>query len=290
MRTRRVLGSALAVALGALAGCASPPGPSPQTRGDARHPTIVSLNPCSDAVLAEVAAPGQLLAISHYSHDPASSSMDMAQARRFRSVSGAVEDVLALEPDVVVAGTFLAPATVQAFTDLGIRVETIGIATSVADSRAQVTKLAALAGEPDRGEALNRKIDAALTAAAPMDAARPSALVWQGGGIVPGAQTLVSDLLVRTGFRSFSAARGMGQADYLPLETVLADPPDVILPAGDPRSGENRMLHHPALAALTGTRRAGFPSSLLWCGGPTIARAAQRLAQVRAALHGNGNP
>ena len=74
-----------------LAGCA----PVVERRAGTTHPTIVSLNPCSDAILAEVAEPAQLLAISHYSHDPRASSMPLAEARRFRVTGGTVEQVLA---------------------------------------------------------------------------------------------------------------------------------------------------------------------------------------------------
>ena len=77
----------------------------------AAHPTIVSLNPCADAILAKVAAPGQLLAISHYSHDPRGSSMPLAQARRYRTTGGTVEEIAALAPDLVVGDSFTVPAT-----------------------------------------------------------------------------------------------------------------------------------------------------------------------------------
>jgi iron complex transport system substrate-binding protein len=62
---------------------------------------------------------------------------------------------------------------------------------------------------------------------------------------------------------------------------MLADPPQVILAAGEGQSGEDRMLSHPALAALPGTVRVPFAPAMLWCGGPTIIRAAARLAEVR---------
>ena len=65
------------------------------------------------------------------------------------------------------------------------------------------------------------------------------------------------------------------------LEEMLADPPELILAAATPGEGENRLLTHPALAALRDTRRERFDPALLWCGGPTIVRAAQRLAQIR---------
>ena len=91
-------GKQVSLALGflALAGCAASPPPAARER-----PTIVSLNPCTDAILAIVADPAQLLAISHYSQDPRSSSMDVAKARRFRATGGTAEEVVALAPDVV---------------------------------------------------------------------------------------------------------------------------------------------------------------------------------------------
>ena len=265
----------------ALAACS----PAPASEAPHQFPAIVSLNPCTDAILSEVADPSQILAISHYSHDPASSSMDLATARRFAVTGGTVEEVLALRPDVVVSGNFMSPAAVGAMNRLGLRLEQLPIAPTIAASEAQVRTLARLAGHPERGEALIARIEAALaTAAPPPGSAAISAVVWQSGGIVPGGDTLIAELLRRTGFTSFSAARGMKQADVLPLEAMLADPPVVILTAGEPRANEDRLLAHPALAALKDTRRERFDPSLLWCGGPTIIRAAERLAAVRRSL------
>lgn len=263
-----------------LAACTAAP-PREAGRG---LPAIVSLNPCTDAILAEVADPGQIAGLSAYSSDPASSSMDLATARRFRAVDGTVEEIAALRPDLVIGGTFMPPATVGALGRMGFRLERFGIASTVTDSEAQVRRLAALAGHPERGEALVRRIEAALAAnRAPAGPAVP-AVVWQSGGIVPGAGTLISDLLARTGFTNAAAARGMKQADVLPLELMLAFPPRVIFAAGNPAAEEDRLLSHPALASLQHTRRERLEPALLWCGGPTIVRAAGRLGDVRRSL------
>jgi iron complex transport system substrate-binding protein len=248
---------------------------APSTNVAREHPTIVSLNPCTDAVLAEVAEPGQILAVSHYSHDPRATSMPLAEARRFRATGGTVEEVLALDPDVVVAGTFLPPATAQAFARLGVRVEAFGIVADLEENAAQVRRLAALAGHPERGEALLARIDATL-AATRHDGPPVTALLWQSGGIVPGEDTLIARLMAHTGFASHSAARGLGQGAYLSLERVLADPPEVVIAAG----GE-RMLTHSALRPLEGVGYERFDPSLLFCGGPTVVRAAERLAEIR---------
>ena len=174
------------------------------------------------------------------------------------------------------------PAIAAALARLGIPVARLPIATSVAESRRQVRQIARLAGQAARGEALVARIDAALAEAAPPRGQMPiSAVVWQSGGIVAGDRSLIADMLRHTGFTSLSAARGMGQADHLPLEAMLADPPQVILAAGNMHAQEDRMLAHPALAALKTTRRERLDPSLLWCGGPTIVRAAARLAEIR---------
>jgi len=261
----RCAAALLAITLGS---CAAPP-----AQQNAVHPTIVSLNPCTDAILAEI-APNQLLAVSHYSHDPRATSMPLDVARQFPATGGTVEEVLVLDPDIVVASSYLPPATAQAFERLGIRVEIFGIATNLAENEAQVRRLAAITGHPDAGEPLLAVTDTAL--AVPYEGRKVSALLWQEGGIVPGRETLIAALLDHFGFASHSEARGLGQASYVPLEQVLADPPQVIIAAGS-----ERMLTHPALRHLEGVRYERLEPNLLFCGGPSIIRAAERLAEIR---------
>ncbi len=246
----------------------------------ARLPRIVSLNPCSDAILTEVADPAQILAISPYSRDRASSSLPPGVAARFASTHGTIEEVIALHPDVVIDGAFVAPATAGAYRRLGLRLETMGTQRTVAGALDDVRRLAAIAGHPDRGEALVQRIEAALAAAAPPRGSKPiDVVLWEWSGMVAGSDTLIGDLMERTGFANLAARQGYHQADIYPIERLLAHPPRVLLTVGD-----DRMLHHPALAALTGTVRADFPIGLLYCGGPTIIRAAARLAALHRAL------
>ncbi len=275
----------LLLATTVLGSCIPPSSAAPEPRPQAR-PTIVSLNPCTDAILAEVADPAQILAISHYSRDPRSSSMDMRIAQTLPSTRGTVEEVLALQPDIVLGSTFIDPATASAYHRLGLRFEALGMTATIADSRAQIRQIAALTGHPERGEALVARIDAALKAAAPRDAQPIPTVVWQSGGMVPGEGTLIADLLRHTGFTNFAAARGLGQADFLPLEKMLADPPALILVArqtAETGRGDDRVLAHPALKSLT-AKRAKLDPKLLYCGGPTIIAAAQRLAAIRNQL------
>ncbi len=268
------------VVAAAVAGCSAPPPAHTSARADPPSTRIVSLNPCSDAILAEV-APGKLVAVSAYSHDPSASSMPLDQARRWPATGGTVEEIISARADMVVASSFLPRATRNALDRLGIEVVTLGMANTVDDSLAQVRDLADAVGEPGRGEGLATQIEAALAHAAPPPGATgPTTILWQPGGIVPGDGSLVVDLMRRVGLRPASVTRGLGQGDRLPLEAVLADPPELLLRAGSDGDEESRSLHHPALRELP-TRRAQFSPRLYFCGGPSLIRAAERLAAIR---------
>lgn len=244
---------------------------------DSAHPTIVSLNPCIDAILVEVAAPDQVLALSHYSRDPASSSIPQAVAARYDVTGGTAEEVIALQPDVVLASTFLPQPTRNALERAGLRVETFGSPTSVAASIAQVRAVVAVAGRGLEGEWLVRDIE---QAAEPVARSRPiPTLLWQPGEIVPGDTTLVAEMLRRKGFANHAAAIGMGQADFAALETVLANPPELLLVAGD-SAGQR----HPLLAGLGQTQVEHVEPRLLYCGGRTIMGLGMRLDAIRARL------
>ena len=259
-----------------LAGCSTSPAPR-----DGAGPTrIVSLNPCSDAILAEV-APEKLVAVSEYSHDPSASSMPVDLARRWPATGGSVEDIIAARADMVVASSFLPAPTRNALDKLGIPVVTLGMASDVDGNLAQVRELADAVGEPEAGAALVRRIETALEDAAPTEGTpQPSTILWQPGGIVPGDGALVVDLMRRVGLQPAKATRGLGQGDRLPLEAVIIDPPQLLLHAGARGDEQSRTLHHPALRKLS-TRGAEFAPQLYYCGGPSLIRAAKRLAQIR---------
>src|SRR3546814_5557596 len=80
-----------------LAGCDRP---APATRGG-----IVSTNPCADQILVSLVQPERIAAISHYSQDPAATSLPPEVARRYRVTAGTAEEVIALRPDLVVTST-----------------------------------------------------------------------------------------------------------------------------------------------------------------------------------------
>jgi len=271
-----ILGAALLAAL--AGGCA------PAARGGGG---IVSTNPCADAMLVELVPHGRIAAISHYSQDPAATSIPLDLANRFRGTRGTAEEVVAMRPDLVIASSFTSPATRAAYARAGLRTLYLDSPVTIDASKAQVTELAAALGAADKGRAMNAAIDRAVAAAA-SSGPRVPALVWIGGNMVSGEGNLLDEMLRRAGFSNQAAHYGLQFTGTLPTERVVADPPRVMLvPDGQGRDAASRAaeLRRRALAHARGrVVQETFPRNLVSCGGPVIVRAMHRLAEIRRAV------
>ncbi len=261
--------------LSLLAGCTSEPAVPPQS--------IVSNNPCIDSILAEIAVPGQVGAISAYSKHAESSSSPLAWARDIPAIGSSAEEIIAVSPSLFLTGNLASSGTNAALAKAGVKMVAIGVPSTIAESEAQVMRVARAIGRAEAGQALVNQIEIAVSIpkAAPP---RMSAIIWQTGGFVAGKGTLQDELLARAGYRNASATYGLKQWDSLPLETLIRNPPDVIFTPLSAKGDDARALslRHDILRHIKGKSRIeDFPDSLLFCGGPTIVRAMTRLRPER---------
>ncbi|RYY39455.1 MAG: ABC transporter substrate-binding protein [Sphingomonadales bacterium] len=258
-----------------LAGCAAQP---PRGGG------IVSTNPCADAMLVELVPAQRIAAISHYSQDPVATSLPLDVARRFRATRGTAEEVVAMQPELVIASSFTSPATRSAYARAGLKTLYLGSPVTIAASQAQITELAGALGVAEAGRAMNARIDQAVRAAT-WQGPQVSALVWISGNLVSGGGNLLDEMMTRAGFSDHAAHYGLQFTGNLPIEHVVVDPPQVMLvPDAPGRTASSRaaQLRSRALAHLGGkVEEARFPRQLVNCGGPVIAKAMARLAEVR---------
>jgi len=256
-------------------------------KADARR--VVSLNPCLDVILVHVADRQQIAALSHYSRDADTSTIPEL-ARSFPMTYESAEEVMALAPDLVLTSVHSSIATLNILRRLDIRTELFDTPLSIADSTAQVRRIAGLVGHPARGQDLVAKIEDAITAAEPSVGAVPvPTVIFQRNGFSPGTDTLTDDLLRRTGFTNVAARYG-AEWGNIPLEELIVDPPRVLL-AGESLPNmptwADRVVRHPALRRLESRMtRATFPDRLLYCGGPVLIAAAEVLAKARDAAPG----
>jgi len=248
---------------------------------------IVSINPCADALLMQLADARQIASISHYSHDRNASSIPLKRALKFPATSGTAEEILQMKPDLVVAGSFVSPSTIKALNRLGIPFVQLSIPQSVSESQRQITELAEIVGSPKRGIQVNHSISTAFARAKAKDNIRIPALIWRSGGLVPGSGTLPDELMRHTGFENVSKTYGLQQWDILPLEHLVARPPKILFSNARGTNGQyrDRMLSHPVIKRLSDRITiADYPARLLHCAGPTLIEAVTTLSNTRKKL------
>lgn len=266
----------------------SPSGALSRAGTSSRPRRIVSLNPCLDVILLRVADPEQIGALSPYSRDRYGSTI-AERARDFATTRGTTEELVALSPDLVLANLWGGDRTAAALIRAGIPAERFDVPETVTDSLDQVLQIARLVGHPERGEALVRSIATTLAQSAPRPGEQPvTALVFMPGGFASGPGTLMDEMMQRAGLVNVAARYGLTGSMPVPLERLIADPPELLL-TGEAYPGSpgwsQRTLHHPALARLAPVmRRAVFPERLLFCGGPVLMQSARTLAAARRSV------
>ncbi len=252
---------------------------------------VVSLNPCLDVILVNVADREQIAALSHYSRDKDTSTIAKI-AETFPMTHESAEEVMALGPDLVLTSRHSDLATRNALGRLNIKTELFSEPQNVAESLEGVRRVASLVGQEARGEEVVGRIQAALAAAvSPLGAEPLPALIFQSNGFSSGRGTLVDELMTRTGFVNVADRYGLKWWSNVPLEHVIADPPAVLL-AGEFRPDKptwaDRVLRHPALRAIEPKMKiATFPDRLLFCGGPVLIESAAALARARRSAAGD---
>jgi iron complex transport system substrate-binding protein len=192
-----------------------------------------------------------------------------------------------MRPDLVVASSFTAPSTREAYARAGLNTLYLDSPVTIEASKAQVGELAKAIGAEAAGKAMNARIDHAV-AAASWTGPQVPALLWIGGNLVSGGGNLLDEMMTRAGFADHAAHYGLQFTGYLPIEHVVVDPPRVMLVPDEPgraASSRSAQLRSRALSHL-GARvtEARFPRELVNCGGPVIARAMTRLAEVRSGI------
>ena len=246
---------------------------------------VVSLNPCLDTILVAVAERDQIAALSHYARDPYSSNIATIAATMPITYETA-EEVIALDPDLVLTSRHSAIATRNALRRMNIKTELFDVPDTVEASIAQIRQVAGLIDRVSQGDAVIARIEAALDAARPpADAAPIPALLLQPNGFTVGAGTLSDEMFQRTGFVNAAARYGIGKAGNVPLERLIADPPAMLFagaPPADMPGWAERVLRNPAVRHVSDRiHRATFPQRLMYCGGPVLIETAAVLAAAR---------
>ena len=219
----------LIVALLALGGCSaalSAPEAPPQSRRPMR---IVSLDYCADQYVLKLVDRERILALSP---DAASDFSYMREAAEgLPSVRPRAEDVLVLQPDLVVMSYGGGPNAQAFFERAGVPVVNIGWVNDLDAVMSNMERIANELGEGERGRQASAEMRARverLSTSVRTQSDGPTAMYMTPAGVTTGPGTLVHEMLAAAGFQNFEQVPGWRS---IPLETLAYSHPDVIAAA-----------------------------------------------------------
>ncbi len=262
----RALLSGLALAA-AIQGPAAAQNPAPHR--------IVSLNLCADQYLLALADRAQIAGLTQNADNPQMSAA-AAQARGLRILGRSAEEILVIDPDLVVGMPARRSVVMVALGDQHYRAVELRTAESFAAIVAQTRDIAQAIGKPERGEALIAGMQRDLAALGKPGRGRVAAY-YQRRGFLTGTGTLIDDLMQRVGLVNLADRLGKPALSRLSIEELAAAQPDfIIVESSTDRVMDQgtEMLHHPALRDIP---RISLPQAWTVCGGPAYVRAAQSL-------------
>lgn len=243
-----------------------------------RH--VVSMNLCADELVLRLADREQVAAVTYLAHDPRGSTV-AREATGIAVTRGLSEEIVALRPDLVVAGAFTTRTTVGLLKRVGFPLLELGVPNDFDGVRAQIRTVAAALGYATRGEAMVAALDARLAEVVP--AAKPlRALVMRPNAFTVAPGSLGDAVIRAAGLVNVAAELGRDRFGQVPLEAAaFADADLIVLDEGEPGrpSLADALLHHPVLDVLRRQgRTVSIPNRLWTCPGPQVAEVVARLA------------
>lgn len=230
---------------------------------------IVSLDLCTDWMLARFADPGRVAALS-----PLHRRFPVPwMGAGWPAHDGTLEQVLQLKPDLVITGEYNALQLRRRLGALGLRVEVLPLPTSLADIHAYEEAMLRLLDQP-AGRA------SVAPPAAVGEAPRKRLLLLGANGIGTGRGTFEDGILRHAGWTNYLEVAGY---PHLDLERIALDPPDAILwAAPGSRALANRFAEHPVLKRAVAPERWLSTDYWRWqCPGPWTWELVDQLRQWR---------
>ncbi len=246
-------------------------------------PRVASTSVCADQYLLRLGAPEQIAALSADARDPALSYY-AARARAFPLTHSTAEELITLKPDIVLAEAYGLRDTARILTRQGIRVVTLPAPESIDGVAAALREIGTTIGRAEDGEDAAAEITArrALLRTG-MNATRPEALYLLPTGSTAGGHTYMDDILRESGLRNYAAERGAEGWTRVNLETIVRDPPSLLILSFFDRSTRTAITGFAAnpvfLRALAHTPRIDVPNAFWICAGPMILAASEFIAE-----------
>ena len=254
---------------------------------------IVTLALSSDEMVLAM-LPAQRLAALHYLADDPGISTEAAKAQavtaRLRDYN--VEQLLSLQPDLVLAPDWNRQELIQTLRDAGLPVVVTKGPSSVAEVKEALQQIALAAGEPQAGQKLIEQMELEMADIAAKvqnipQAQKKTVVLISHMASYGGKGSLFDNMCRDAGVINGAAAVGLGKNDALTKEAIVAANPDVILVPTwtkgklDVDQVRQELLNDPALQSVKAIREKKLvqvSDAYLYCAAQDITKGIRGIA------------
>jgi len=247
---------------------------------------IVSLSLCTDQVLLMLVEPDRIASVSHLAADPVYSYM-AAYAEGIQVHNGLAEEIIPLNPDVIIASKYTTGNTVEMLKQLGHTVITFPSPTTLAEVEIFTRDIGQAVGEPEKANSLIQTMHQEIQAAQALVKHLPKekAISYAPNGFTAGTYTLKTEILKKAGYSNLSSELGIDYYGNISIESLIINKPDVVIIDEDLPNQDSlaqRFTNHPALQRMLGEKGpTRMPTNHWLCPGPLASKAIMKLAESR---------
>ena len=192
---------------------------------------VVSRALVADEFLLELLPPERISGLTYLIDDGSVSPGAGRVPASIRRTRGGLEEVLSLEPDLVVVAEYSEGGITAQLLGAGLPVLRLGSYSCFEDIFADLRRLGAALGEDGAARAAIRRIQGRIDAVRERVAGRPRPrlLFLSGGGYTAGAGTLTDECISLAGAHNEARALGIRGTAPLPVEQIVALAPEIVV-------------------------------------------------------------
>ena len=250
---------------------------------------VITTNICIDSLVVALIGTENLVAVSALADDDRYSHIS-DKVKDLQKVTFNAEMIYALDPSLVLASNFSSAKTKSALEKLGVNVRLISFARSIRDIEKNIFTLGKLLNAESRAQELTRLLKSPRVNI--KNIKQLVALQYSTNRFVHGRNSLISSIIVRSGFKSYSEFLGYNEGRYISAEALVKSAPDVLILDGD-KSFSNKSgspIYHPALLKAKSKTKALFIDTKHWsCGTPKVVNLITSLSFEYMKLVGQNN-
>ena len=250
---------------------------------------VITTNICIDSLVVALIGTESLVAVSALANDDRYSHIS-DEVKDLQKVTFNAEIIYALNPSLVLASNFSSAKTKSALKKLGVNVRLISFARSVEDIEKNIFILGKLLNAESRAQELIRLLKTPKVNV--KNIKQLIALQYSTNRFVHGRNSLISSIIRRSGFKSYSEFLGYNQGRYISAEALVKSAPDVLILDGDKSFSDKSgsPLYHPALLKANSKTKALFIETKHWsCGTPKVVDLISSLSFEYIKLVGQNN-